>query len=87
MPKPLKTFRGGVHPEESKKYTRDKPIERMPVPQRLVIPMAQHIGAPGVPVVQIGDTVKKGQLIGENDAFISGSVHASTSGKVIDIGV
>jgi electron transport complex protein RnfC len=80
-----KTFRGGVHPEESKRFTRDKPIEKMPVPAGVVIPLIQHIGAPGIPVVKIGDRVKKGQLIADNEAFITSAVHASTSGKVVDI--
>ena len=83
----LKTFRGGVHPQGSKSYTMEKAIEVMPVPQRLVIPVSQHIGAPGTPVVTVGEQVKKGQLIAHNDAFITSAVHASTSGKVVDIGV
>lgn len=65
----------------------EKAIERMPVPQRVIIPVSQHIGAPGTPVVKVGDLVKKGQLIANNDAFITSAVHASTSGKVVDIGV
>ena len=81
----LKSFRGGVHPEESKKYTMNKCIEKMPVPQKVIIPVSQHIGAPGTPIVKIGDMVKKGQLIAANDAFITSAVHASISGKVIDI--
>lgn len=85
--KVLKTFRGGVHPQDSKSYTRDKAIVEMPVPKKVVIPVSQHIGAPGIPVVKVGDEVKKGQLIAYNDTFITSSVHASTSGKVVDIGV
>ncbi|QOX64157.1 electron transport complex subunit RsxC [Anoxybacterium hadale] len=83
----LKTFRGGVHPQDSKSYTRDKAIVEMPVPKKVIIPVSQHIGAPGNPVVKVGDDVKKGQLIAYNDTFITSSVHASTSGKVVDIGV
>lgn len=83
----LKTFRGGVHPQGNKSYTMEKAIEMMPVPQKVVIPVSQHIGAPGVPVVKVGDLVKKGQLIAYNDTFVTSSIHASTSGKVTDIGV
>lgn len=83
----LKTFRGGVHPQGSKSYTMDKAIVEMPVPQKVVIPVSQHIGAPGVPLVKVGDLVKKGQLIANNDTFVTSAVHASTSGKVVDIGV
>ena len=42
----------------------DKPIENMPVPQELVVPMGQHIGAPCNPTVKVGDMVKAGQQIG-----------------------
>jgi len=59
----LKSFRGGVHPEESKKYTMNKCIEKMPVPQKVIIPVSQHIGAPGTPIVKIGDMVKKDSLL------------------------
>lgn len=57
----------------------------MPPPQRVVIPVSQHIGAPGVPTVAVGDTVKKGQLIARADASMTSWVHASISGKVADI--
>ncbi|MDR2296408.1 MAG: electron transport complex subunit RsxC [Clostridiales Family XIII bacterium] len=80
-----KTFRGGVHPAESKHFTRDKPIEKTPVPPVVVIPLIQHIGAPAMPLVKVGDRVKKGQRIADNEAFITSAVHASTSGKVVDI--
>lgn len=83
----LKTFRGGVHPQGSKSYTMNKAIEQMPVPQKVIIPVSQHIGAPGIPLVKVGDVVKKGQLIANNEAFVTSAVHASTSGKVVDIGV
>lgn len=83
----IKSFRGGVHPDDCKRYAKDKPIEKAPLPHKVVIPVSQHIGAPGVPIVGIGDTVKKGQLIAKADAAVSSYVHASISGKVTDIGV
>lgn len=63
----------------------NKPIEKAPLPQKVIIPVSQHIGSPGTPVVKVGDMVKKGQLIAWDDAFITSSVHASISGKVVDI--
>lgn len=54
-------------------------------PERVFIPLAQHIGAPTEPIVKIGESVKKGQLIGEAAGFVSAAVHASVSGKIIDI--
>ncbi|MBW2121362.1 MAG: electron transport complex subunit RsxC [Deltaproteobacteria bacterium] len=78
-------FKGGVHPRDRKELSRDKAIEPAPLPERLVVPLSQHIGAPCEPVVSQGDTVKKGQKIGEARGFVSVPVHAPTSGKVIKI--
>jgi electron transport complex protein RnfC len=77
-----KTFRGGVHVPENKHWTSDKPIETMPLPRRVIVPLLQHTGAPCEPLVKEGDEVKAGQKIGEAKAFISAPVHASISGKV-----
>lgn len=81
-----KTFRGGVHPDDRKRYTSAKAIEAAPVPGKVIIPTRQHIGAPCTPVVKAGDMVKKGQVIAEAQAFVSSPVHASISGKVLEIG-
>ncbi|MDR3562846.1 MAG: electron transport complex subunit RsxC [Negativicutes bacterium] len=80
-----KSFRGGVHPNDRKGYTAAKPIEVAPVPQKVVIPTRQHIGAPCSPTVAVGDLVKKGQVIAEAQAFVSSPIHASVSGKVAEI--
>jgi Na+-translocating ferredoxin:NAD+ oxidoreductase subunit C len=81
----FKSFRGGVHPKDNKRHTLNKSIEIVPPPSRVIIPVSQHIGTPGIPVVKVGDCVKKGQLIAKDDALITSSVHASISGKIIDI--
>lgn len=47
--------------------------------------MAMHLGAPAVPIVNKGDRVKIGQLIGEAQHPRSLAVHASVSGEVIAI--
>ncbi|MBP2664169.1 MAG: rnfC [Firmicutes bacterium] len=80
-----KTFRGGVHPDDRKRYTAAKPIEVAPIPEKVIIPTRQHIGAPCAPVVKVGDLVKKGQVIAEAQAFVASPIHASTSGKVVEI--
>lgn len=80
-----KSFRGGVHPNDSKRYTASKPIEVAPIPEKVIIPTRQHIGAPCTPLVKVGDVVKKGQVIAEAQAFVSSPIHASTSGKVVEI--
>ena len=75
------SFFGGVHPEENKWYTCDRPLQEYPEPDILVIPMSQHIGAPCKPLVKKGDLVKKGQKIGDNTGLCV-PVHAPVSGKV-----
>lgn len=81
----LKAFKGGIHPKDMKHLTERMPIEVMPFPKKLVIPVRQHIGAPATPIVNKGDVVKKGQLIAEANGFVSSNIHASTSGTVVDI--
>ena len=75
-------FRGGVHPDYNKDLARGKAIERMPVPAELVISMSQHLGAPAKCIVKAGDYVRRGQLIGEKNGFISVPVYASANGLV-----
>lgn len=81
----LKTFRiGGVHPPENK-LSADGKIKVLPVPDQVVIPLGQHIGAPATPVVQKGDQVKAGQLIAKAAGFVSANIHSSVSGTVVAV--
>lgn len=59
------------------------------MPKTAIIPLAQHIGAPANAVVQKGDKVKVGQLIGEANGFVSANIHSSVSGTVskVDLAV
>jgi electron transport complex protein RnfC len=82
----LKTFpSGGLHPPDNKKWSAHKAIEDCPLPEELVIPLAQNIGAPAECCVKKGDLVKKGQVIGNPKGFVSVPVHASTSGEVVAV--
>ena len=47
--------------------------------------MSMHIGKPAIPTVKVGDLVKVGQKIGEQNGYISSPVYASVSGKVTKI--
>lgn len=78
----LKTFKGGVHPKDGKELSKSKPIKEYLPTGELVFPMSQHIGAPAVPIVAVGDTVLKGQKIAEAGGFVSAPVYSSVSGKV-----
>lgn len=79
-------FKGGIHPQDKKGLTANKPIEEPEQPERVVIPLTQHLGAPCKPLVSINQEVKKGELIGESGGFVSAPVHSSLSGRVLAIG-
>ncbi len=81
----LYDFDGGIHPEQNKSQSTQLPITTAKIPQRLILPIAQHIGAPGNPVVKPGDKVLKGQIIAKGEDFVSCNLHAPTSGIVAAI--
>ncbi len=75
-------FKGGVHPDYNKELARDKAIEKLPLPAELVVSMSQHLGAPAKCLVKPGDFVRRGQVVGEKNGFISVCVRAPADGKV-----
>ena len=77
---------GGIHPPERKELSNRTPIQQMPLPARLIVPLTQHLGAPAEPCVVLGERVLKGQKIAEASGFVSVPVHAPTSGTVSVIG-
>lgn len=76
------TFQGGIHPDDNKSYTSSIPITVLDGVDEHVFPLSQHIGAPLVPTVNIGDSVKVGTKIADSDAFVSAPLHSSVSGTV-----
>lgn len=81
----LKTFvLGGIHPPENK-LSAGQPVRTLNVPDQVVVPMGQNLGAPSKPVVKRGDKVKTGQLIAEAGGFISARIHSPVSGTVFKI--
>lgn len=83
--KAVKKVRGGVKVAHHKN-TAETEVVRLPGPQKVTIPMQQHIGAPCEPLVKVGDKVAVGQLIGDTDKFVSAPIHASVSGVVTAVG-
>ena len=67
---------GGVHPPENKHQSVTQPIGQLPIPEKLIIPLSQHIGAPATPCVEIGQQVLKGQVIAEATGMVSIPMHA-----------
>jgi Na+-translocating ferredoxin:NAD+ oxidoreductase subunit C len=81
-------FRGGVHPDYHKEITAAMAVTKMKVPEKVVIPLQQHIGAPCEPLesIEVGSHVKKGQKIADSKGFVSAPIHASVSGTITTIG-
>jgi len=82
----MKTFRiGGVHPHDNKIYSAHQPIRECALPEKAIIPLVQHIGAPAQPVVEKGQKVKVGELIAKAGGFVSANIHSPVSGTVTKI--
>ena len=79
------TFHGGIHPGGAKSLSKNEPIREYLPKGNLYYPLAQHIGAPAVPVVEKGDYVLAGQKIAEAGGFVSAPIYASVSGTIIGI--
>ncbi len=80
-----KYFFGGVHPHDKKALSSACPLEVMPDPGVAVISTSQSLGKPAVPVVEVGQEVKRGELIARADGFISADVFSSICGTVKEI--
>jgi electron transport complex protein RnfC len=81
-----RAFTGGVHPADRKDATSTLPITRAPVPALLKVSLSQHLGAPCSALVEKGDRVVRGQVIGSIDAMVSAPVHTPVSGEVTEVG-
>ena len=79
--KAVKEVKGGVLVDHHKD-TKDMATVRITPPERVILPMQQHIGAPCSPLVKVGDHVDVGQKIADSDQYVSAPIHASVSGKV-----
>ena len=80
----MRTFKiGGVHPQDNKQFSAHQPITECPLPKQAIIPLIQHIGAPAVPCVNVGDTVARGDVIAQPaEGKLGACIHASISGTV-----
>lgn len=76
----VRPFAGGVHPPENKHLAADQPIEVLPPPALLAIPLHQHAGAPCVSKLKLRQEVKWGEVIADAEAFVSAPIHAPVNG-------
>ena len=74
---------GAAVPHE--KGTAHMATVQIPLPDKIVLCMQQHIGAPAVPVVKKGDDVDVGTLVGKAGGFVSADIHSGVSGTVTGI--
>lgn len=79
------SFHGGLHLPDHKSESTGRPIAKMNLPERLIIPLQQHIGEQALPIVEQGDTVLKGQTIAKVSQYIGAPIHAPTSGIISEI--
>ncbi len=78
-------FHGGLRLEGHKHMSMCEAVEAAPLPATLVLPLQQHIGSPTEPVVEVGERVRKGQLVARTSEYVSAPLHASSSGTVVAI--
>ena len=81
----LGKLHGGLRLDAHRSASTTMPIQEIPVPGQLILPIDQHVGDAAQPVVGIGDQVFKGQLLADPPGSLGAPVHASSSGKVVAI--
>ena len=82
---PIYEIPGGIHPEEHKTRSNQTNIRRLPLANELVINLKGQAGNRSIPIVEVGESVLKGQVIAECDGIFSAYQHAPTSGTIIAI--
>lgn len=75
-------FRHGIHPPDNKELSAEAVVEVMETPERVTLPLLQHLGVPCKQIVKSGQMVQYGEMIGEGIAFVSASLHSPVAGKV-----
>lgn len=81
----MPSFSGGIFPDERKRATESKALRSAALPTRVILPLQQHLGCPGEPLVKTGDLVVEGQKIADSSKAVFAPIHASISGKVTRI--
>jgi len=82
MARQLFGFPGGLVLDDHKDRSSELPIERLPVPPLLVLPMKQHAGTAATPIVSEGQRVRHGQVLARAGEGRSAAVHAPADGEI-----
>ncbi|MCP4120952.1 MAG: electron transport complex subunit RsxC [Bacteroidetes bacterium] len=77
-----KSFKHGVHPPEHKEETSGLPVRQFPFAPVIILPMAQHIGAPSEIIVREGQEVARGQMLAKAKGYVSVPIHSPVSGRI-----
>ena len=77
------TFPRGIHPKEQKHFSADSPIEVLPAPEKVLLPLLQNIGAPCEAIVKFKQHVQYGKKVASSKAMISAPIHSPITGKVM----
>jgi len=73
---------GGLRLLAHKESSTTEPIVRGLVPPELIIGLHQHGGSSAIPIVEVGQSVSKGETLAVSGSAPSAAVHASSSGRV-----
>ncbi len=79
-------FHGGLQLPGHKRLSNVEPLDIVPVPARLIHPLGQHVGVPSEPIVEVGQTVQRGQPLSRATGYVCSPIHAGSSGTVVAIG-
>jgi len=80
-----KTFPFGEH-TPGMKETATFPVKVLPPPERVLLHLSQHKGAPAIATKKMDDDVLYGDLLAEASGHVSVPIHASISGKITGFG-
>jgi len=75
----------GIHPADNKVQSASAALQYCPMPKQLLLPLNMHAGAAAKAIVNIGDSVYKGQCIAEAENGISAFIHSPVVGQISDI--
>ena len=76
---------GGIILPENKSQSSQSPLQICPLPEQLIIPLNMHAGTDAIAIVEVGETIGKGQNIAKADRAISAFIHSPVAGQVVDI--
>lgn len=80
-----RTFRHGVHPPENKQGTAGSAIRQFQFAPEIILPIAQHLGAPSEIIVREKQEVLRGQLLAKASGYVSVPLHSPVSGVITKI--